>query len=68
MGSLQDLADAESEVLAQWELRVQSLIRSKGGSVSARDFQRAINVYFHDEEASHYDDLHQEMWESLPPI
>ncbi len=68
MGALQDLADAESEVLAQWEQRVQGLIRAKGGSVSARDFQRAINVHFHDEEAAHYDDLHQEMWESLQPI
>src|SRR5262249_45827760 len=46
----------------------EALIRRKGGTASAREFQQALNVLFHDIEAAHYDRLHDEMWDSLPPI
>jgi SAM-dependent methyltransferase len=68
MSALQELTESESAQLAHWEQRVESLIRRKGGSASAREFQRILNVLFHDIEAAHYDHLHGEMWESLPPV
>jgi ubiquinone/menaquinone biosynthesis C-methylase UbiE len=68
MDALQNLVETESGQLARWEQRVEAMIRTKGGNVSAREFQRAVNVLFHDVEAAHYDKLHREMWESLQPI
>jgi ubiquinone/menaquinone biosynthesis C-methylase UbiE len=59
---------AESIQMERWEQRIEALIRSKGGNVSASEFQRALNVYFHDVEATCYDDLHRAMWDSLPPV
>ena len=32
------------------------------------EFQRIVNVEFHDVEATRYDQLHREMWLSLPTI
>jgi SAM-dependent methyltransferase len=68
MGALQDLENAETAQLAQWEQRLERVIRAKGGTVSAREFQRAVNVLFHDAEAGTYDKIHREMWDSLPPV
>ncbi|MEX0641082.1 MAG: class I SAM-dependent methyltransferase [Pirellulales bacterium] len=68
MGTFQEMADAEAREIAAWEDRVESLIRDKGGSATAREFQRAVNVVFHNVEAGCYDRIHQEMWLSLPPV
>jgi ubiquinone/menaquinone biosynthesis C-methylase UbiE len=68
MSAIQDLANAEAEQLAQWERRIQGLIKSKGGTLTAQEFHRAMNVVFHDVEASLYDENHLEMWDSLGPI
>lgn len=54
--------------LAQWELQISELVRSKGGNASAAEFQRALNIIFHDEESKVYDQVHVDMWLSLPPV
>lgn len=41
------------------------LLKKTGSSLTAEAFQARINVVFHDHEASHYDSMHQDMWESL---
>lgn len=68
MDDVKDLANAEGEQFARWEQRIESLIRAKGGAASAREFQREVNIIFHDVEATRYDELHREMWDSLQPL
>ncbi|RZJ28140.1 MAG: class I SAM-dependent methyltransferase [Flavobacterium sp.] len=41
------------------------LIKKTGSALSPEDFQRAVNVTFHDIEAGHYDEIHANMWGSL---
>jgi ubiquinone/menaquinone biosynthesis C-methylase UbiE len=54
--------------LADWERRIDLLIATKGGSVSAAEFQKIVNVAFHDAEAASYDQVHDEIWRSSLPI
>jgi SAM-dependent methyltransferase len=37
-----------------------------GGSCSLDEFQRAVNLVFHEYESEVYDEIHQDMWTSLP--
>ena len=64
MNTLQQLEEQETRRIVEWERRVEELVRSKGGSVSAKEFQSIVNVIFHDVEAISYDQLHREIWES----
>lgn len=41
------------------------LIKKTGSQLSPEKFQERINIVFHDNEASHYDKMHLDMWESL---
>jgi 2-polyprenyl-3-methyl-5-hydroxy-6-metoxy-1,4-benzoquinol methylase len=41
------------------------LLKKTGSSLTPQEFQARINVVFHDYEASHYDNMHKDMWESL---
>jgi ubiquinone/menaquinone biosynthesis C-methylase UbiE len=65
MSTLHDFQQQETRRMREWEQRVEAMVRAKGGTVSAKEFQRIVNVVFHDVEAASYDKLHREMWESL---
>lgn len=41
------------------------LMKKVGSSLSPEQFQERVNIVFHDFEASHYDAMHTDMWESL---
>src|SRR5688500_17700531 len=41
-------------------------MESKGVTIGAEEFHRAVNLAFHAAESQHYDALHRSMWESLP--
>lgn len=45
---------------------VAEILSRHGGRCSASDFHAAVNVTFHQFESEHYDELHQQMWDSLP--
>ena len=45
---------------------VAEICRRHGIQCSASELQAAVNVAFHRFESEHYDDLHQNMWRSLP--
>lgn len=42
------------------------LINAKGIEKNPQVFHEQINIVFHNHEAKKYDEIHQEMWESLP--
>jgi 2-polyprenyl-3-methyl-5-hydroxy-6-metoxy-1,4-benzoquinol methylase len=41
------------------------LIQNTKSTLSPEQFQERVNIVFHDFEASHYDAMHTDMWESL---
>jgi ubiquinone/menaquinone biosynthesis C-methylase UbiE len=45
---------------------VAEICSRHGVQCSAVDFHAAVNVAFHRFESEHYDELHQDMWRSLP--
>jgi SAM-dependent methyltransferase len=45
---------------------VAEICSRHGVQCSAAEFHAAVNVTFHRFESEHYDDLHQDMWRSLP--
>jgi ubiquinone/menaquinone biosynthesis C-methylase UbiE len=65
MSTLQDLEEQETHRMREWAQRVEAMVRTKGGTVSAKEFHEIVNVVFHDVEAASYDKVHREMWESL---
>jgi 2-polyprenyl-3-methyl-5-hydroxy-6-metoxy-1,4-benzoquinol methylase len=42
------------------------IMRRCGARCSPQEFHSAVNVTFHRLESEHYDELHQDMWKSLP--
>lgn len=42
------------------------IMRRHGVRCSAAEFHAAVNVTFHRFEAEEYDQLHRDMWDSLP--
>jgi SAM-dependent methyltransferase len=44
------------------------IMRRYGASGDVRDFVDRLNTAFHDEEAHVYDELHDDMWSSLPRV
>ncbi|WP_165066844.1 class I SAM-dependent methyltransferase [Paludisphaera rhizosphaerae] len=46
--------------------RIATLHQSKGGAVTLEEFQAAINLIFHDIEATVYDVVHRRGWIDLP--
>lgn len=42
------------------------IMRRHGVRATSQEFQAAVNVVFHRFESEHYDDFHQDMWQSLP--
>ena len=45
---------------------VAEICSRHGVHCSAAEFHAAVNVAFHRFESEHYDELHQDMWRSLP--
>jgi 2-polyprenyl-3-methyl-5-hydroxy-6-metoxy-1,4-benzoquinol methylase len=45
---------------------LDEIMRRRGVRCTAEEFQAAVNVTFHRFESEHYDQLHQDMWQSLP--
>ncbi|HUA62378.1 MAG TPA: methyltransferase [Verrucomicrobiae bacterium] len=45
---------------------VAEIIRRHGAGCSPKELQAAVNVTFHRFESECYDELHQDMWQSLP--
>ena len=45
---------------------LNGLIKNKSNISDAKQFQDIVNVVFHDYESKHYDNIHEEMWKSLP--
>ncbi len=46
--------------------RVTEIMRAHGASGSPEEFHAAVNVVFHKFESEVYDEIHRDMWESLP--
>jgi SAM-dependent methyltransferase len=42
------------------------LMKSKGVTATAAEFHEAVNLVFHAFESKSYDEIHQDMWNSLP--
>jgi SAM-dependent methyltransferase len=47
-------------------VQIAEIMRRRGASCSPEQFQSAVNVTFHKYESEVYDELHQDMWQSLP--
>lgn len=45
---------------------LNGLLKNKSNISDAKQFQDIVNVVFHDYESKHYDNIHEEMWKSLP--
>lgn len=41
------------------------LVKKSGSNLSVKEFHHQVNVIFHDIESESYDQIHQDMWESL---
>lgn len=48
--------------------RIAEIMRQRGSTVAPEAFQAAVNVTFHQFESEVYDEAHEDMWESLPPL
>jgi SAM-dependent methyltransferase len=46
---------------------VAEVMNRHGAQCSAAQFHAAVNTIFHRYESEHYDELHRDMWESIPP-
>jgi 2-polyprenyl-3-methyl-5-hydroxy-6-metoxy-1,4-benzoquinol methylase len=47
-------------------MQIREIMRNRGVICSLEQFQSAVNVIFHKYESQVYDELHRDMWESLP--
>lgn len=45
---------------------LRDIMERRGATCSPEEFQQAVNVTFHRFEAEVYDEIHQDMWRSLP--
>src|ERR1700753_2282757 len=45
---------------------IRPIFEQHGTAASVEEFQQQVNLHFHAIQASDYDSLHKEMWESLP--
>jgi ubiquinone/menaquinone biosynthesis C-methylase UbiE len=47
---------------------LDAIMQRCGAHCSPAEFHAAVNVVFHEFESEVYDDIHQDMWTSLPPL
>ena len=46
---------------------IATIMQKHGAQCTVEEFHSAVNVTFHRFESNSYDEMHQDMWESLPP-
>ena len=46
--------------------QIAEIMKRRGATCSPKDFHAAVNLTFHKWESTVYDELHRDMWESLP--
>jgi len=66
MGGFATVTARDADSTANGLGHLLPLMRAKGVTVGAREFQEAVNLVFHDFESSVYDRIHRDLRESLP--